>query len=131
MNKANSSSKDTSQRPPTAYLSPRVSIASRVSFFVNAKVSRLKIHTATICNLSFNCTALRNVLMTLPSRRFFFEESVSVQVGCCYLGQLLAQHLHSQECEVPAINILKSKTSGVPDQWGGGSVIGRDGYKSS
>ena len=54
--------------------------------------------------------------MTLPSKRFSFEESVSVQVGCCYLGQLLAQHLHSQEGEVPGVNNLKNKTSLVPDQ---------------
>ena len=54
--------------------------------------------------------------MTFPSKRFSFEESVSVPLGCCYLGQLLAQHLHSQEGEVPAINILKNKTSLVPDQ---------------
>ena len=52
--------------------------------------------------------------MTFPSKRFSFEESVSVQVGCCYLGQLLAQHLHSQECEVPEINIVKTKPSSVP-----------------
>ena len=54
--------------------------------------------------------------MTFPSKRFSFEESVSVPLGCCYLGQLLAQHLHSQKGEVPEKNILKSKTSLVPGQ---------------
>ena len=52
--------------------------------------------------------------MTFPSKRFPFEESVFVQVGCCYLGQLLAQHLHSQEGEVPGVNILKKKNKFSP-----------------
>ena len=56
--------------------------------------------------------------MTFPSKRFSFEESVTVQVDCCYLGQLLAQHLHSQEGEVPEKKHSKSKTSLVPDDNG-------------
>ena len=51
--------------------------------------------------------------MTYPSKAFHCRP-VTVPLGCCYLGQLLAQHLHSQEGEVPGVNILKKKNKFSP-----------------